>query len=72
MGAGGADHRDEAGKPILNVNTKCAHCDERPTLPHHMGCAHVFCYYCLKGNLIADEQFECPTCQQKSHFCEPL
>lgn len=72
MGASANDDRDDTGKPILSVNTTCAYCNQRPTLPYHMGCAHVFCYYCLKGNLIADEQFECPTCQRKCRFCEPL
>lgn len=59
-------------KPILSASTKCAYCDERPTIPYHMGCAHVFCYYCLKGNLLADSQFKCQTCQQTSSFSEPL
>ncbi|XP_031640892.1 peroxisome biogenesis factor 2 [Contarinia nasturtii] len=59
-------------KPCLNVNTKCAYCNERPTLPYHMGCTHVFCYYCLKGNLLVDSNFECPICQQKKDFFEPL
>lgn len=35
-------------KPVMTVTTKCAYCKERPTLPHYMGCAHVFCYYCLQ------------------------
>lgn len=59
-------------KPVLAVNTTCAYCDERPTLPYHMGCIHIFCYYCLKGNMLADEQFECPQCQNSFSFAEPL
>ncbi|KRT83449.1 zinc finger protein, partial [Oryctes borbonicus] len=38
-------------KPIvaqLTINTKCPHCNESPIIPHSMGCAHVFCYICLK------------------------
>lgn len=35
-------------RPKLTINTKCEYCSERPTLPHHMGCKHVFCYYCLQ------------------------
>jgi len=35
-------------KPMMTVTTKCAYCNERPTLPHHMGCSHIFCYYCLQ------------------------
>ncbi|PSN53429.1 hypothetical protein C0J52_05142 [Blattella germanica] len=47
---------------IYTSNTKCAECNEPPVLPHHMGCSHVFCYYCLKANLLADEKYECPLC----------
>ena len=36
------------GKPVITSSTKCEFCLDRPTLPHHMGCQHVFCYYCLK------------------------
>lgn len=70
----GANSREltKQEKPTLTVNTTCAYCDERPTLPYHMGCAHIFCYYCLKGNLLADEQFECPRCQRSFCFAEPL
>lgn len=39
-------------KRILNINTKCPHCNENPIKPHHMGCEHVFCYVCLKVILI--------------------
>lgn len=38
--------------PILTLDTKCAYCDERPTIPYHMDCSHIFCYYCLKVNNI--------------------
>ncbi|XP_970086.2 peroxisome biogenesis factor 2 isoform X2 [Tribolium castaneum] len=35
----------------MTMHSKCAHCGENPILPHHMGCAHVFCYVCLKKKL---------------------
>ncbi|KAJ6642970.1 Peroxisome biogenesis factor 2, partial [Pseudolycoriella hygida] len=54
--------------PPLTVITKCAFCKERPTLPHHMGCSHIFCYYCLQGNLIADDKFQCPICDFNGSF----
>lgn len=25
----------------------CTFCNDRPTLPSHFGCGHIFCYYCL-------------------------
>ncbi|XP_021930830.1 peroxisome biogenesis factor 2 isoform X2 [Zootermopsis nevadensis] len=42
--------------------TKCAECNETPVLPHHMGCSHIFCFYCIKANHLADEKYECPLC----------
>lgn len=35
---------------VITMHSKCAHCGENPILPHHMGCAHIFCYVCLKVN----------------------
>ncbi|XP_055599814.1 peroxisome biogenesis factor 2 [Uranotaenia lowii] len=63
----------EGTKPVeLTVNSKCAYCNERVTLPHHMGCGHVFCYYCLKGNLLADSGFQCNMCDSKCHSFEKV
>lgn len=50
----------------MTMHTKCAHCGENPILPHHMGCTHIFCYVCLKGNQAADPLFECPVCEHKN------
>ncbi|XP_052888230.1 peroxisome biogenesis factor 2 [Anopheles moucheti] len=50
----------------LNTETKCAYCNERVILPHHMGCKHVFCYLCLKGNQLADAGFQCNVCDFRS------
>jgi hypothetical protein len=33
---------------IFRIGNKCAECNETPVLPHHMGCGHVFCFYCIK------------------------
>ncbi|CAK1553767.1 unnamed protein product [Leptosia nina] len=46
----------------MNINTVCASCSDKPILPHVMGCAHIFCYYCLKANKIADADYACPKC----------
>lgn len=65
--------------PTLVVNrkfdfsTKCTYCSLNPILPHHMGCAHIFCYSCLKGNQMADSKYECPKCeftQGLQNICE--
>ncbi|XP_055038518.2 peroxisome biogenesis factor 2 [Misgurnus anguillicaudatus] len=41
---------------------ECAICGEWPTMPHSIGCDHVFCYYCLKSHTIAEVSFTCPKC----------
>ncbi|XP_076014018.1 peroxisome biogenesis factor 2 isoform X2 [Genypterus blacodes] len=41
---------------------ECGLCGEWPTMPHTVGCPHVFCYYCIKSHTIADAYFTCPRC----------
>ncbi|XP_032228555.2 peroxisome biogenesis factor 2 isoform X1 [Nematostella vectensis] len=41
---------------------QCSICSEPPTAPHQGACEHVFCYYCIKGNSMADPSFPCPLC----------
>nr|XP_016933517.1 peroxisome biogenesis factor 2 [Drosophila suzukii] len=48
--------------PQMTLSTTCTFCGERPTLPHHMGCGHIYCYYCLSANLLTDASFVCPKC----------
>ncbi|XP_044176454.1 peroxisome biogenesis factor 2-like [Acropora millepora] len=43
---------------------ECGICSEPPTAPHQGQCAHVFCYYCVKANCLADPFFPCPLCGQ--------
>ncbi|CAH1117919.1 unnamed protein product [Phaedon cochleariae] len=50
----------------MTMHSKCAYCGENPILPHHMGCSHIFCYVCLKGNQVADSKFECPACEHNN------
>lgn len=52
--------------------TECAVCGEWPTMPHSIGCNHVFCYYCLKSHTIADVSFTCPKCAAKAGMIEPV
>lgn len=56
--------RSSAGpsSAIMTIHTTCACCSEKPILPHVMGCSHIFCYYCLTANKIADPDFACPKC----------
>uniref|UniRef100_A0A3P8U691 Peroxisome biogenesis factor 2 n=1 Tax=Amphiprion percula TaxID=161767 RepID=A0A3P8U691_AMPPE len=41
---------------------ECGICGEWPTIPHAVGCQHVFCYYCIKSHSIADAYLTCPKC----------
>lgn len=43
---------------------ECGICSEPPTAPHQGHCGHVFCYYCVKANCLADPFFPCPLCGQ--------
>lgn len=41
---------------------ECGLCGEWPTMPHTVGCRHVFCYYCIKSHSIAEPCLTCPKC----------
>ncbi|XP_046872973.1 peroxisome biogenesis factor 2 isoform X2 [Hypomesus transpacificus] len=51
---------------------ECGFCGEWPTMPHTIGCPHVFCYYCVKSHAIADGYLTCPQCGQEAAGAEPL
>ncbi|CAB3362294.1 Hypothetical predicted protein [Cloeon dipterum] len=38
----------ELDTPELTLMSTCAVCNEKPILPQHIGCSHVFCAYCVK------------------------
>ncbi|XP_071805654.1 peroxisome biogenesis factor 2-like [Asterias amurensis] len=44
--------------------TECGICGEWPTTPREIGCCHVFCYYCIQSNFLADPSYTCPLCSQ--------
>lgn len=44
-------------------NDNCLICDDIPNFPHSMGCAHIFCYYCIASMLSADPYFTCMHCK---------
>ncbi|XP_035268386.1 peroxisome biogenesis factor 2 [Anguilla anguilla] len=52
--------------------TECALCGEWPTMPHTVGCSHVFCYYCVKSHSIADMYLSCPKCGTEVKGLEPV
>ncbi|XP_077410627.1 peroxisome biogenesis factor 2 [Vanacampus margaritifer] len=49
---------------------ECALCGEWPTMPHTVGCPHVFCYYCIKSQSIANN-CTCPKCGTEASQLEP-
>lgn len=51
---------------------ECGLCGEWPTMPHMVGCCHVFCYYCIKSHSIAEPYFTCPKCGAQASQPEPL
>jgi hypothetical protein len=57
-----SDQKAPKLEPFLTVHTICAICTQRPIIPHHIQCQHVFCYYCIKGSTMADQKFSCPVC----------
>jgi peroxin-2 len=45
-------------------NKLCSFCEGLPTVPHISDCGHLYCYYCLSANLLADSNFPCSMCNQ--------
>ncbi|XP_001957170.3 peroxisome biogenesis factor 2 [Drosophila ananassae] len=58
----GGSSKVELLSPKMTVGSTCTFCGERPTLPHHMGCGHIYCYYCLSANILTDASFNCSVC----------
>ena len=42
----------------------CVECGDVPTMVQTASCGHVFCYYCLQANCMADHNFTCSVCTQ--------
>ncbi len=40
----------------------CSFCDKTVTMPHITSCGHVYCYYCVAANCLADKMFSCTLC----------
>jgi peroxin-2 len=50
---------------------KCSFCEYSPTMPHVAECGHVYCYYCLRANCLADSNFACSVCSRPVHQWTP-
>ena len=56
----------------LNVNfEQCAFCGLAPSLPHLTDCGHIYCYYCLRANCLADANFPCSVCSKPVYRWSP-
>lgn len=52
--------------------SRCALCGEWPTMPHTVGCEHVFCYYCAKSSCLSHAACACPACGAQARALQPL
>lgn len=59
---GGERTNGEGATEWQGVFKECGLCGEWPTMPHTVGCQHVFCYYCIKSHSIAESFLTCPKC----------
>uniref|UniRef100_A0A3B5LFG4 Peroxisome biogenesis factor 2 n=1 Tax=Xiphophorus couchianus TaxID=32473 RepID=A0A3B5LFG4_9TELE len=59
---GRKDSEEESKREGKDMWKNCGLCGEWPTMPHTVGCQHVFCYYCIKSHSIADAYLTCPKC----------
>uniref|UniRef100_UPI00398F3D6F peroxisome biogenesis factor 2 isoform X1 n=2 Tax=Pristiophorus japonicus TaxID=55135 RepID=UPI00398F3D6F len=63
--------RDNDGTLAIHCK-ECALCGDWPTMPHTIGCKHVFCYYCIQSNYLSDAYFTCPKCSSEVQHLAPL
>ncbi|XP_044033233.1 peroxisome biogenesis factor 2 isoform X2 [Siniperca chuatsi] len=69
---GGESANGEGATEGQGVWKECGLCGEWPTMPHTVGCQHVFCYYCIKSLSIADAYLTCPKCGAEAGLPEPV
>lgn len=45
----------------------CGICEDWPCNPYHIGCKHVFCYFCIQQDYLKGgiEEYSCPICSYK-------
>jgi len=55
------NQRDSAARAL-----SCSECNASPpNVAFEANCTHLFCYYCVKSNLLADAGYCCPQCGQQ-------
>lgn len=58
--------RDATDLQVANFD-KCSFCEGSPSMPRVAECGHVYCYYCLRANCLADSNFPCSICSRPVH-----
>ena len=56
----------------LHESFMCSICREKAINPYTSHCKHIFCYYCVKGNMDNITDFTCPVCTEVILSTEPL
>eukprot|EP00794_Sanderia_malayensis_P015233 gene15233-16807_t len=60
------DAQDKRHNRERNSSELCPICDQKPIHPQTIdNCGHVYCYYCIKANCMADPSFRCNVCNVK-------
>lgn len=72
FGGGTAAERDGGMAATQQALKECGLCGEWPTMPHNVGCCHVFCYYCIKSHGIAEASLACPKCGTEATQLKPV
>ena len=52
--------------------SRCSFCEKSVTMPHVTDCGHVYCYYCISANCLADRQFPCSVCSTVVESYSPV
>lgn len=66
---GGKTYQSEVN---LHESFTCSICREKAINPYTSHCKHIFCYYCVKGNMDNITDFTCPVCNEVILSTEPL
>lgn len=72
FGGDAAAEGDGGAAATQRALKECGLCGEWPTMPHGVGCRHVFCYYCIKSHGIAEASLACPKCGAEATQLEPV
>lgn len=70
--SGTAAEREGGMATTQRALKECGLCGEWPTMPHSVGCCHIFCYYCIKSHGIAEASLTCPKCGAEATQLKPI